>query len=298
MHEAWAGFAAGSWLLNQWPGWAPEGEMLPFHVPTNFGSHPLAFIFQQRVWRPWQLCEGLNRMRVGDDQKLIECYWVDVPSGVCVQVDFDWQSAGVVCFFWRVSGRAQLLWRSRDWPVGTRPEFQEIPHWSGAQFHWFLLEPEAQVIGDLRWEGHQPFGIHGDWWFYQRKNSVLQWNWRGLWEKGGLSASLWSWLGESESQANMECRHVLKQARVHVQPGVSLLAPQTRASVTLRALRLAPEAIVFGRPVLDVVCNQVEAHHGLAVSGLNPEALFYLQSRGFAPPQAEKILVDAFLSGI
>lgn len=60
-----------------------------------------------------------------------------------------------------------------------------------------------------------------------------------------------------------------------------------------KALILSRGAEVDSRPQLEVLADDVKASHGSATGKLNPEEIFYLQSRGLAPAQAQRMLVMA-----
>ncbi|GIX33019.1 MAG: Fe-S cluster assembly protein SufD [Lysobacterales bacterium] len=81
---------------------------------------------------------------------------------------------------------------------------------------------------------------------------------------------------------------------LHVAPGAS--GAETRLSS--RNLLLSPQAEVDTRPVLEIHHDEVVAAHGATVGQLDPEALFYLRSRGFSETMARAILIGAFLEEI
>lgn len=49
-------------------------------------------------------------------------------------------------------------------------------------------------------------------------------------------------------------------------------------------------------PMLEVLANDVKCKHGAAVSKLDREQMFYLQSRGLTPEQTRSMLLEAFLA--
>ncbi|MDG2991013.1 Fe-S cluster assembly protein SufD [Candidatus Synechococcus calcipolaris G9] len=71
-------------------------------------------------------------------------------------------------------------------------------------------------------------------------------------------------------------------------------AQLTDAAQMSRTLLLSPKARVDTKPQLEIVADNVKCAHGATVSQLNPEDIFYLQSRGLDPQQAQDLLVKAF----
>lgn len=65
-----------------------------------------------------------------------------------------------------------------------------------------------------------------------------------------------------------------------------------------KALLLSDKAEIDTKPQLDVWNDDVKAGHGAAVGRLDPEELFYLQSRGIGPEQAVPILLNAFVDDV
>jgi Fe-S cluster assembly protein SufD len=62
-----------------------------------------------------------------------------------------------------------------------------------------------------------------------------------------------------------------------------------------RNLLLSPEARAESIPELEILTDDVRCSHGATVAPLDPEQLFYLQSRGLAPGQATRLVVYGFL---
>jgi Fe-S cluster assembly protein SufD len=61
------------------------------------------------------------------------------------------------------------------------------------------------------------------------------------------------------------------------------------------AMILSPDAKAFAIPSLEIDENEVKAGHSSAVGPLDPEQLFYLQSRGIKLELAKEMLVSGFL---
>jgi Fe-S cluster assembly protein SufD len=71
-------------------------------------------------------------------------------------------------------------------------------------------------------------------------------------------------------------------------------AQNTDALQSNRNLLLSDDALVFTRPQLEIHANDVKCTHGATVGRLDPEALFYLRSRGMGAEEARRMLIRAF----
>lgn len=60
-------------------------------------------------------------------------------------------------------------------------------------------------------------------------------------------------------------------------------------------LLLSKTARAIAVPTLEVLSKNVACHHGAAISNLDKNHLFYLESKGFSKQRARNILIDAFL---
>lgn len=81
---------------------------------------------------------------------------------------------------------------------------------------------------------------------------------------------------------------------LHVAPGAS----GTETRLNSRNLLLSTQAEIDTRPVLEIHNDEVVAAHGATVGQFDPEALFYLRSRGFSEAAARSILLGAFLDEV
>jgi len=75
-------------------------------------------------------------------------------------------------------------------------------------------------------------------------------------------------------------------------------AQKTDAKQTNRALLLSEDAQVNSKPELEIFANDVKCTHGAAVGQLDPDALFYLRSRGFDLAEARHLLIHAFAGDV
>ncbi len=79
---------------------------------------------------------------------------------------------------------------------------------------------------------------------------------------------------------------------------VEKAAQKTNAFQSNQALLLSSEASIESRPQLKIWADDVKCTHGATVGQLDPNALFYLQSRGISKDQAKAFLVHAFASEV
>lgn len=80
--------------------------------------------------------------------------------------------------------------------------------------------------------------------------------------------------------------------KVHVARG----AIGTDGEQSIRAMLLDRTATANARPELEIYADDVKCAHGCAVGELDPQGLFYLQSRGLPPAEAKKLMLHAFIA--
>lgn len=68
-----------------------------------------------------------------------------------------------------------------------------------------------------------------------------------------------------------------------------------QASQINKNLLLSPGARALSIPKLEIETDDVQCRHDASMGKINPEQLFYLQSRGLSAAQAQKDLISAFL---
>jgi Fe-S cluster assembly protein SufD len=71
-------------------------------------------------------------------------------------------------------------------------------------------------------------------------------------------------------------------------------AQKTDASQTNRNLLLSRRAVASSNPRLEILADDVKCSHGSTIGFLDPDALFYLRSRGIGEAEARAMLVYAF----
>lgn len=77
---------------------------------------------------------------------------------------------------------------------------------------------------------------------------------------------------------------------------VSRGAGGTDAGQSVRAMLLDRTATANAKPELEIYADDVKCAHGCAVGELDKQGLFYLQSRGLTPPQAKRLMLQAFIA--
>jgi Fe-S cluster assembly protein SufD len=71
-------------------------------------------------------------------------------------------------------------------------------------------------------------------------------------------------------------------------------AQKTDAAQSSRNLLLSKRAIANANPRLEILADDVSCSHGSTTGFLDPDALFYLRSRGLGERQAKALLVYGF----
>ena len=75
-------------------------------------------------------------------------------------------------------------------------------------------------------------------------------------------------------------------------------AQKTNAIQSNRNLMLSGEAVIDTKPQLEIFADDVRCTHGATVGQVDKDALFYLQSRGIAVPEAREMLTQAFATEV
>ncbi len=88
--------------------------------------------------------------------------------------------------------------------------------------------------------------------------------------------------------------HSVWQGMIYVAPG----AQKTDGYQANRNLVLNPGAHADSIPGLEILADDVRCTHGATVGKLEQEPLFYLRSRGIAPREAERLMVEGFFDPI
>ncbi len=88
--------------------------------------------------------------------------------------------------------------------------------------------------------------------------------------------------------------HGVFQGKIVVKPG----AQKTDAKMMTRALLLTDEAEADAKPELEIFADDVVCGHGATTSAPDKGLKFYLMSRGITEPEAEALLIQAFIGEV
>jgi Fe-S cluster assembly protein SufD len=75
-------------------------------------------------------------------------------------------------------------------------------------------------------------------------------------------------------------------------------AQKTDAIQRNKNLLLSENAVIDTKPQLEIYANDVRCTHGATIGQLDPEAMFYLRSRGLGEQAARHLLIAAFATEI
>jgi Fe-S cluster assembly protein SufD len=75
-------------------------------------------------------------------------------------------------------------------------------------------------------------------------------------------------------------------------------AQQTSAHLSNANLMLSRQAEIDAKPQLEILADDVQCSHGTTVGQLEPQAMFYLRSRGLSEEQARRLLCLGFAQEI
>ena len=75
---------------------------------------------------------------------------------------------------------------------------------------------------------------------------------------------------------------------------VERAAQKTDGAMKSQAILLSPRAQMNQKPELEIFADDVACGHGATVASLDPEQVFYLESRGIASSDAKAMLLEAF----
>jgi Fe-S cluster assembly protein SufD len=75
-------------------------------------------------------------------------------------------------------------------------------------------------------------------------------------------------------------------------------AQKTDARQSNASVLLSDDALVHTRPQLEIYADDVKCTHGATVGRLDPEALFYLRTRGIAASDARALLIRSFVAEV
>jgi len=104
-----------------------------------------------------------------------------------------------------------------------------------------------------------------------------------------------------DTSSNEVYKGILRDASHGVFVGQILVRPNAQRSSahqTNKNLVLSDDAEVDSQPKLEIFCDDVQCTHGAAVGRLDPNAVFYLNSRGLDAREAQELLIRGFVSEV
>jgi Fe-S cluster assembly protein SufD len=75
-------------------------------------------------------------------------------------------------------------------------------------------------------------------------------------------------------------------------------AQKTDSKQGNKNLLLSEDAVINTKPQLEIFADDVKCTHGATIGQVDPEAIFYLRSRGIARDQARGLLTFAFANEV
>ena len=75
-------------------------------------------------------------------------------------------------------------------------------------------------------------------------------------------------------------------------------AQKTNAYQSNNNILLSDDATIYSKPQLEIFADDVKCSHGATTGQLNPDEMFYLQSRGIGKENARTLLLYAYASDV
>ncbi len=103
----------------------------------------------------------------------------------------------------------------------------------------------------------------------------------------------------TDTHAQSITRGVFRDAARGMSRGLVRIEPEAAKTVVFiseHAMLLSPGARSDTIPILEILCRDVKATHSSSVAPVDPEKVFYLESRGVGQPDAVRMIGEAYLS--
>jgi Fe-S cluster assembly protein SufD len=75
-------------------------------------------------------------------------------------------------------------------------------------------------------------------------------------------------------------------------------AQKTDSKQSNKNLLLSEDAVINTKPQLEIYADDVKCTHGATIGRIDPEAIFYLRTRGIALAEARNLLTYAFANDV
>ena len=102
-------------------------------------------------------------------------------------------------------------------------------------------------------------------------------------------------------QSNQLFKYILSDQSSGVFNGKVVVEEHTKrtdASQSNKNLVLSPSALMNANPQLEIYAEDVKCSHGSTTGQIDPEALFYLKSRGLGHEKSMELIMNGFISDI
>jgi len=114
----------------------------------------------------------------------------------------------------------------------------------------------------------------------RRADTTLQVNHQAI---GGTSREFYRAIVDDDGAGVFQGKIIVEKA-----------AQKTDGAMKSQAILLSPRAQMNAKPELEIFADDVACGHGATIGSLDPEQLFYLQTRGLPRAEAESMLLEAF----
>jgi Fe-S cluster assembly protein SufD len=104
-----------------------------------------------------------------------------------------------------------------------------------------------------------------------------------------------------QTTSDLLFKGALRDSSRSVYAGLIRIEPHAQRSDAYQANRnllLSKKANAYSIPMLEILNNDVRCTHGATIAPVDPEHLFYLQSRGIPGPVAERMVVQGFFGEV
>ena len=208
--------------------------------------------------------------------------------------DFRYTDLDALAGVWPVAPEEILV------PTGQRTALSVVELGDAAVARHLVIEIEAGAAFDLRvLNAGTAFGrIAVDVRLGEGAEFML-----GAAQLGGASQTLEIVTEVSHEAPNAVSRQVIRSVLAGQATGtylgrvaVARGSDGTDAEQSVRAMLLDRTATANARPELEIFADDVKCAHGCAVGELDATGLFYLESRGLTPPQAKRLMLEAFIA--
>lgn len=239
----------------------------------------------------WLTVQGLGCANAGRDWHLAHRIEVGAGARLCLHLDLAGADAAVLAtVMTRIriqrDGRLELALTSAAQDRLARVARTRIELEQGARLDLHLLDGGAapsrhDLEIELRGEQAQ-VAVGGVFLLDERRHADTRLDLRHL---AGRASSQTAWRAIADGRSR-----AVFTGRIAVAPG----ADGTDARLGCKSLLGSAHAEVDATPVLEILADDVKCAHGATVGQLDPDALFYLRSRGLDAVAARSLLTRAF----